>query len=428
MQIIKPETDIKTFSDQTGDYIEGFLISTKLNRRDWRVKPPVNILTEILQREVPNKHIMIDADKLAAGQDSHYYGDDTPADILKGYRNKSHATYQKVLGPFPYNDGTDDVYYRFIGKLNNSQAASELIKQGERCWHQFAISPHVYPLEGPKDNITNFQFMGGAIVLRGAYGEEAVISKMCKGTQAVCTKSLGGATNNIDNLRVAFSNATWNPNEDEDEDEKTASIISSLVSKTASDLTYMAENTPTVTTADVTKAPVNTQPPTPTLSPQAIPETKSIESQTVIQNPILMNEDQRKKMIEEAVELERKKWEEKVTTLVDKDKTNTLLAVFAKVQDEKIKKDLIEKYKKYENVEIFREFLDDISPHLTVTIPLDPKSKSASDAGLRTPREPVLPKVETNQQSVAAASPTTTTTISKPATLINFVLGKGRLI
>jgi hypothetical protein len=406
VQILRPqpESDIKTFSNETGDYIEGFLISTKYNRRDWRVKPPVDKLTEILQREVPNKHIMIDGAKLEAGLDSHYYGDDTPADILKGYHDKSHAIYQKVLGPYPYNDGTDDVYYRFIGKLNHSQAAAELIKYGEKMWHPFAISPHIYPLEGPKDNITNFQFMGGALVLRGAYGEEAVISKMCKGTEAVCTKSLGGATNN--------------------EDEKTAQIISSLVSKTASDSLYMAENSPT--TADVTKAPVNVQPSTPTISPQApVSETKSIESQTVIQNPILMNEDQRKKMIADAVEEERKKWQGEVTKLVDKDKTNTLIAVFAKVQDEKIKKDLIEKYKKYENVEQFREFLDDISPHLSVTLPVDTgnvKSKGASDAGL--PREPSLPKIETSQ-AAAAPSPTMT---NKPATLINFVLGKGRLV
>jgi hypothetical protein len=138
-----------------------------------------------------------------------------------------------------------------------------------------------------------------------------------------------------------------------------------------------------------------------------------------------MNEDQRKKMIADAVEEERKKWQGEVTKLVDKDKTNTLIAVFAKVQDEKIKKDLIEKYKKYENVEQFREFLDDISPHLSVTLPVDTgnvKSKGASDAGL--PREPSLPKIETSQ-AAAAPSPTMT---NKPATLINFVLGKGRLV
>jgi hypothetical protein len=410
MEIIN---DLKAYDNDYGSFIEGHLIDTRLNGRNWRT-PYTEKLTHILQEKVPGKDFMIDAAKIAKGVDAHYYGDGSRESILQGYADYSHGKYVKVLGPFPYNDGTNDVYYRFIAKLNNSKAASALVEHGNKCWIPFSHSAHIWPIEQTDEGITDFDFLGGALVVKGAYGPDAVISKMCNGPEAVCTKSLSAADRFCDN--------------------KTAEIISSLVSKSASEISYMAENTPT----DVTKAPINAQPETPTVNPQqsAAPvaggggKGSGVESQQVLSNPRLIGEEEIKRLVEDAKAAEAKKWADQVTNLVDKDKRNTLNSVFARVSDEKQKKALIDKYVKHENVDIFKEFLEDISPFMVAPAPVSESDnnkkggKSASSS--LSPSEPVLPPIDTTQESQAAAA-ANIGPVNKGLTITKFILSGGRL-
>lgn len=414
------QSDLKAYENDYGSFIEGHLIDTRLNGRNWRT-PYTDKLTKILQENVPGKDFMIDAAKIAKGVDAHYYGDGSKQSILHGYRAFSHGKYIKVLGPFPYNDAENNYYYRFIAKLNDSKAASALVENGSKCWIPFSHSAHIWPLEQTDQGIIDFDFLGGALVLKGAYGPDAVISKMCNGPEASCTKSLGASSFSSDPERYC--------------DNKTAETISSLVSKSVSASSYMAENSPT----DVTKAPINAQPETPTANPQqsAAPlqqqqQVKGQESVQVLNNPQLITTAELERRLAEEREKERAKWEPQVTNLVDKDKRNTLSQVFARVSDEKQKKVFIDKYAKYENVDIFKELVEDIAPYYaTAAAPavVDEKDsnkkggKSASDSSSVSPREPELPPLNNgNSQAAAAVQPE-----NKVAKITSFILSGGRL-
>lgn len=390
MQVLDARTDLQSYSTEEGHFIRGHLIDTRLNGNHWRIKPPVEKLTAILQQQVPDKDFMIDGNLLAQHKDAHYYGNGTKEDILKGYAAKSHGKYQKVLGPFSYNDGTDDVYYEFIAKLHNSKAAAALVEYGEKSWIPFSHSAHIWQTEGPDWNITDFEFLGGALVDRGAYGPDAVISKMCKGTAPVCTKSLAAAL----------------------DDENTAQIISSLVSKAASFQHTMAENIPNA----VSNAPV-------------VPELKA-EPTTPVQQPavnqISITAEEIQKIKDEAIAKSEAIWKEKVTALETKDKINTLNLVWAKVKDPTVKEALIKKYQTLENVDIVKEIADDVLKNLSTQEEEEKKddkpaeepkdAKKSKAASLELTKEPDIP---TEDKKSKAASQQ-----DNPAQLIHsFIMG-----
>lgn len=401
MQLLEPSTvtDIHSYSDESGHYIRGHLIDTRLNGNNWRIKPPVERLTKILNEQVPDKDFMIDAKLLAERKDAHYYGNGTKEDIMRGYAEKSHGKYQKVLGPFSYNDGTDDVYYEFIAKLHNSKAAAALMEHGSKSWIPFSHSAHIWQTEGPDWEITDFEFLGGALVDRGAYGPDAVISKMCKGTAPVCTKSLSASK--IDNAIQGVI-----------EDEKTAKIITSLVSKAASIHSSMSENIPNA----VSNAPI----PVAELKPEPS------QSQPPV-NQITITAEQIQKIKDEAIAKSELVWKEKVTALETKDKINTLNLVWAKVKDPTVKEALIKKYQTLENVDIVKEIADDVLKNLSTEeekkeeekpVAEEPTTtaKKSKSASLELAKEPDIPEVK---ESKTASQQT-----DNPAQLINrFIMG-----
>jgi hypothetical protein len=411
-----PGDDFKAYADSQGDFIEGHLIDTRMNGRNWRVPNTGERLTKILNERVPGKDFMIDADKISRGVDAHYYGNHTKEQILAGYNHYSHAKYVKVLGPFPYNDGTNDVYYRFIAKLNNSKAASALLENGKKGIVPFSHSAHLWPTETTKDGIVDFDFLGGALVVKGAYGKDATISKLCRGTEDSCITSLSVSADGIDtnnDLVCAQKN-----------DDLAASVISSLVSNLAQNQSYMVENV----NLEVTKAPVSAQPDSTTISPQQSSTAPVIgtgkESQTVIQNPYYMTEEERNKMVERAVEEEKKKWQDKVTALETKDKINTLSAVLdkIKVQDEKARKNFIEKWQKSEFVGQIPEILEDILPHVLPVATTQTQTSTTTDKSASSlPAETKLPPKETPDKP-ASALPVT----NKVRDIGNFIFKGGR--
>ena len=433
MQILAHNPEITTYSTDEGHFITGFLVGTKPNEAKWKVnnKTIHNIVQKFVGKDFAIIPQLLNT-PLSQGGGGHYFGQDTKEDLLKGYADNSHGKYVKVKGPYSYNDGTDDCYYNFDIKLRDSKAASILLEYGAQTWIPFSHSPHIWPLAGPDDDIYDWEPIGGALVIKGAYGPQAVISKLCKGTAAQCEKSLGAsaytaaaqisnALNNFDGTQTVTVNI---PTPCEQKDAEIAQIISSLVSKTASTQIYMPENkeaTPPVVT--------NLTTPTEVAKPNAVVETNP---QHAISNaPKIVTVEEYAASEKEKAELKKQ-----VTQLLNDKKNNELTSVlidFAQVSDDKRKKDFVEKwFKKEVDVNILREFYNDIKAEIAE------RRKKASESGEEVekedegekplkargkaaslPKEPELPKEDTSR---AASVPA----VNKIKEIHEFMLSGGR--
>lgn len=397
MQILASNPEIQSYSTEEGHFITGFLIGTKPNEARWQISKKTG--HDKVQKFIGKDFAIIPElinKPLSQGGGGHYFGQDTKEDLLKGYAENSHGKYTKVKGPYSYNDGTDDYYYNFDIKLRDSKAASALLEHGSKTWVPYSVSPHIWPLAGPDEDIYDWEPIGGALVIKGAYGNQAVISKLCKGTAAQCEKSLGASQ--------SAKTSTC-----EVGDQQTAEIISSIVSKSASLPHTMPENkeavsTPVVTTltAEVAKPNANA----------------TVESQTAITNASITKVVTPEQFSE--VEKRNQELEKRVTELVNKDKINTLSNLFIKVKDEKVKEELIKKYSKLDNVDQIKEIINELYPILRAS-EQEEEDKPAEDkdageekekqvkakskgASASLPKEPEIPK-DDNESSKAASVP-----------------------
>lgn len=339
MQILAHNPEIQTYSNEEGHFITGFLIGTKPNEARWKISKRTghNLVQKFIGKDFAIIPELI-TKPLSEGGGGHYFGQDTKEDLLRGYAENSHGKYVRVKGPYAYNDGTDDYYYNFDVKLRDSKAASELVKHGADTWIPYSHSPHIWPLAGPDDDIYDWEPIGGALVIKGAYGPQAVISKLCKGTAAQCEKSLGASS---DKPMC------------EKKDTEIAQIISSLVSKSASIQSSMTEN------------PGNAAP--------SAPEVKTLNADAAKPNAVVELNAQNQisnapKIVSaaefEAAQKEKAELQKQVKQLLD-DKRNTelngLLADFTGTTEEKVKTEFVEKwFKKEVDAKLLREFYNDI--------------------------------------------------------------------
>lgn len=401
MQVLDHQPDTRSFSNEEGHFIEGFLIGTKRNDANWRINK--HTAHQLVQKFVGRDFAIIPhliQTPLSQGGGGHYFGQDTKEDLLKGYADNSHGKYHKILGPYSYNDGTDDYFYNAIIKLRDSKAASALIEHGANTWEPFSISPHIWPRLGPDNDIYDWEPIGGALVIKGAYGSQAVISKLCKGTSAQCEKSLGASTSTC-----------------EKGDEETAQIISSIVSKSASIQTSMPENKEATNTPQVT-----------TLAEVVKPNSNAtVNAQEAITNAQITKVVTPEQFAE--AEKRNQELEKQVTELRTKDKLNTLNNMFVKVKDEKAKDELIKKYSKYDNVDQLKEFITEVYPILRASEEEEkpaeenkeePKTEGKKGKAASLPKEPDLPKEETSE-SKAASVP-----VNKLQEILRFQMSGGR--
>lgn len=376
MQALATETspEFETFTNDEGSFVKGFLIGTKPNDARWRINP--RTAHDIVQKFIGKDFAIIPElinTPLSEGGGGHYWGNDTYDDLLKGYSENSHGKYIKILGPYAYDDGTDDFFYNAIIKLRDSKAASELIKHGKDTWVPYSVSPHIQPRGGTDDDITDWEPIGGALVIKGAFGPGAVLSKLCKGTMEQCEKSLGGSTTSTKGF-IITNNYVKTPCEKTDA--AIAEKISSLVSKSASSQTSMSDNKGAITatnandsqpkitelTAEVKATPVKMGNPTVD-SQSAITQAKSAnENLTRVMtgeewNALQKEREETKKALEEQNKV--------ITELRNDKKRNTLNQVFAKIKDDKKRNELVEKYMKVENLEEKLAFLSEINPVLS---------------------------------------------------------------
>jgi ribosomal protein L17 len=413
VQVLEHQPETRSWSDETGDYVGGFLIGTKSNEARWRINK--NTIHDLVQKFVGRDFAIIPhliEKPLEQGGGGHYFGLDTREDLLKGYADHSHGKYVKVRGPYSYNDGTDDVFYTADIKLRDSKAAAVLSELGPKMWVPYAVSPHIWPLEGPDHDITNWEPIGGALVIKGAYGPQAVISKMCKGTAVQCEKSLGAGIEGNYIHDATRGGITLCQNEDA----KVADIISSQVSKAGSSSHIMPENVEVASPPAVNVTPTVTKAETPKT-------TATLESQQAITTAKVVTPEQFAE-----TEKRNKELEKQVTQLVNEAKVNTLNNMFAKVKDEKVKKELLEEFSKLEkrDVDLINEKITRLYPILkaseepVVEEEEDDSKKKEQKKGKAAslPKEPELPKEESKAASTAV-------TVNRVKEIHQFIMSDG---
>jgi hypothetical protein len=189
MIVLRGDNDksVSTWSDDTGTYIRGFLISTKHNKNGWKISDTKHV------NEFIGKDFAVIPNRIGnrALLDGHVTG--TKEQVLKAYSDNSYGKIVNVLGPFRYdpNDPYAGVWYDHVTKLNNDRVASALMEHGAGTLVPFATSPHIFAYEG--DDIQGWhgwEPAGIVLVNNPAFGEQSVITKTCKGEQTKCTNAL----------------------------------------------------------------------------------------------------------------------------------------------------------------------------------------------------------------------------------------------
>ena len=394
--------EIVPFSDETGQYINAYLFSTKPNAAQWRIKPRADYHKDKIQGFLEQDFAIIPhliQKPPEEGGGGHYWG--TPEQVKQAYADFSHGKIKKILGPYKYEDGTDDYYYRSIIKLRDTKAASILQREGSRTWVPFAVSPHISHLAGPDDDITDWEPLGLALVIKGAYGNESVITKWCDGTFETCERALTKAGSIIQRGytsipvtgNITFANTTGTGTSaytvsgttidtnnrlnsiitDIAGSEKIVSeIISSLETKAASTSTSMENNN-----KDLPSAPTDTsnskvsdkQPKNTTVNPQDALTNSALQTTTVISVPEL-----------EAL----KERAEAFTEMENERKSEILTSMFSVYQDEKEREAEIKDFGKHDmkSVKLLKSFHDKLVPKLKeqVKAELEAAAKEAAKA------------------------------------------------
>ena len=356
MQVVVPEIEgikhddhsIGIFQDaDKNHYLDVPLLTTKVNRNGWSVSP------ETIDQNIHDfigRDFMI-SEELIKANGGHYF-EDTFEDTLTGYKNHSHGKFERIRGPFFTTDGHK--YYRGDIKLRDSKAASVIKELGPKLSVPFGVSPHIWVTNssGGDIGIKYWRAVGMALVDGPANGPDFNISKMCIGTQGSCFKSLAAS----EMCKI--------------EDQKSADIITSLVSKMASINPVMSldkqvtdpakdteisnnnetQNTPEVPAVQkvektFTEQKVEDNDSNATVNPQ------SSLTNSPLEKSVSISEDQLRKFNEQAEIIER---------LETKDRVNTLNGMF-NVIDEKERKVLVDKYSKNKNVDELKDFLETLN-------------------------------------------------------------------
>lgn len=314
--------------------IDTFLISTKPNEANWRINKQTG--HQKVQTFLGTDFFIIPESIFSGeGQPGHPITG-TVEEQLSQIKKNSHGKITKIKGPYPYEDGTDDYYYRANVTLSNSLAAATLIENGSKTWVPFAVSPQIVVIDGPDSDVRDWKAMGLGLVIKGAYGNEAVVHKYCSGSNHVCNKTLAAAIQDV---------------------------VTSLVSNDNN----INHNMSTVTIHE----------------PKPVEEVKNINQPVQEQVQELKKPEQitltkeefeaSQKAIKEAEDLKAQ-----VTALVNEQKTNTLSQIFSSVSDESNRKVLIDKYMGAD-VKILKQFNDDINQHIVPSLVAAELKKAQSD-------------------------------------------------
>jgi len=332
--------------------IRSFIISSKANQANWKTSIEC---TRQLARDAKTHDFMISPELINAplneGGGGHYFGTDTYEDLIQGYANHSHGKIVDISPEYKYNDGTGDIYFMGNIKLRDSKAAAVLMEHGPKLWTPFAVSPHIYPVKyNNNGEVAQAKFVGVALVIKGAYGDDAVITKHCTGNEAKCMQSLSASVccDKEDSLAATLINGIVRNDGGQ--------IDSSLLLKNP-DKGIMSEQ---VQVNKPKETPVEEEKPAKNTVNIAIKELEEL-----------------KKLADEA-----KVKDEELTKLVTKDKTNTINSIFKVVADQDTKTALLEKYLK-QDTDSLHSFVQDYEKHV---LPIKIK-EALESANKETPKE-----------------------------------------
>lgn len=317
--------------------IRSFLISTKPNKALWTISKETG---HKKAKEWIGKDFYIAPERifkpLDEGVGGHIKGRNYQEELAM-IQKRSSGKIEKIYGPFYYDDSPEDYWYECGIKLNGSKTASILLDVGEKTWTHFAVSPHVWPREGDDDNMTDYDPMGLALVIEGAYGDEAVIKKMCTGSALKCGTSLTAA---ISELSSNTSNEYLNE------------VLSSYLSKavqyntmSTQEVTGTSTNTvPNLTSTTISTAPIQ--------QPQV--ELKQDEKITFTKeeyDAIVKERESAKKLSDEVAELKQER------------NTTILTSVFGSIEDETTRNQVFERYND-KDVKLVKQVAEDMKVHI----------------------------------------------------------------
>ena len=315
--------------------IRSFLISTKKNQAGWQLNRETG--HEEVKKFIGKPFVMIPErifQPLEEGRGGHVASDSYENEMVEIAKN-SHGIIQKLYGPYYYDDSPKDYWYESGIKLGSSQSAAILIENGNKTWDKFAVSPHIWTRDDPTD-VKTFTPMGLFLVIKGAYGSQAVINKMCNGSELKCGTSLSSAIQNIN-------------------DETMPEVLRSFIQLDDNKNVNMAAQQVEKFTEPF--------------------EAKEVKVDTVTQVP--KQAEQNKVAEEVSVKLEApkgitisneefeayKKEREEHKQLVLENKTNKLNTLFNVVADAEAKNELVKKYIS-EDVNLLVKFSNDLLPHV----------------------------------------------------------------
>ena len=262
---------------------------------------------------------------------------------MKEIKDNSHGKIEKLYGPFYYEDSPKDYWYDAGIKLSGSKAASVLVDNGSKTWKKFAVSPHIWSHEGANNlDVIDYKPMGLFLVIKGSYGDEAVIKKMCTGSALKCGMSLAAS------IQSMLDNKTT-PNQD-NVAETLNSFINLKDSKSVKMETQQVEKFTEPFQAK--EVPIATK--TETIAPIPKTETESVVTKLEAPKGITISNEEF-----EAYKKEREEHKQ----LVLKNKTNKLNTLFSVVEDAQAKDNLVKKYVD-KDVNLLVTFSNDLLPHV----------------------------------------------------------------
>lgn len=317
---------LQSFNDDGRHYVTGFLIGTKVGDKGWGVHR--DTIKENVKKFI-GKDWIVSPKQLDPSE--HFLVGKTYEEQLEKQKLVTKGEITDVLGPYSYNDGSDDFYYKFKAEVKD-KAVSDALITGRL---PFATSPYIWPTNETgqpiqpewltaeeRSHVKNWIPVHEALVTQGTFGDIAKIGKQCLGPQGVCTKALAGSS------------------------EQVAEILSSQID--------IAKQLSGNTMSEQQKVEVPSQEPQKVESPQVI-------SQAPIQTPkveeVVKEENKDEKLAEVLRQLEIEK--KNNAKLMNIHKSSVLSSIFTNFEDENTKKETIKKYLD-QDVEVLQDFAADV--------------------------------------------------------------------
>ena len=319
---------LKSFIRDGVHYVRGHLIGTKTGDKGWGVhKDTIDTNAKLFK----GSDWIVSPKELDPSE--HYLVGQTYQEQLEKQKKVARGKIVDVLGPFSYNDDTDDVYYDFQAEVTDP-VISQALETGRL---PFSTSPYIWPTdehgtpidpstlsEEERKHVKHWIPVHEALVTQGTFGDIAKIHKQCLGPQGVCKVALAGSS------------------------EKVAEILSSQIDIGKQQTSNTMENQTNVNSnaekPEQVKVPeVQTQSQAPIKTPEFNTEQKVEE-----------NEDKLAAVLKE-LEIEKKN----NAKLMNIHKTSVLESIFTNFEDADTKKATIKKYID-QDVDVLADFAKDV--------------------------------------------------------------------